>query len=277
MAGGNFGGGTGTQADPFIVEDWDDLVAIDSATDFYYYKVSNDLDANDRDNGVWSTISINRFTEIDFDGHKIRNIYTDASTNIFTFFSSSSSGRQAQSIKNLVIENLYTPNATLFRGGTTLTISDSKIAGTMRSLAAQGYTNDNNFLRCSIAITGGAIDNSTYTVGLKQCSIKITDGNGFAKSARLHQCRVTGNIKQHDEWLLVQTMINCVFAVKDDTGGQIERASFTGGDAAFPSLIDVSLLGDYTPIIDSGIAATTAQANDLAWLQEHGFAVVSAV
>ncbi|MCQ2434248.1 MAG: hypothetical protein MJ062_03300 [Oscillospiraceae bacterium] len=277
MAGGNFGGGSGTQADPFIVEDWADIIAIGSATNFYYYKVLNDLDANDRNNGVWSELTIQRFTEIDFDGHKIRNIYTDASVNIFKFYNGSGSGWRAQSIKNLVIENLYAPNATLFSAGTTLTISDSTITGAMRYLAAQGYTNDNNFLRCSIAITGGAIDYSTYTVGLKQCSIKITDGNGFTKSSRLRQCRVTGNIKQHDEWLLVQNMINSVFAVKDDTGGQIERASFTGGDAAFPSLIDVSLLGDYTPIIDSGIAATTAQANNLAWLQEHGFAVVSAV
>lgn len=276
MAGGNFGGGTGTQGDPFIVEDWSDLIAIGSASDFYYYKVSNDLDANDRNNGVWSELTIQRFTEIDFDGHKIRNIYTDASVNIFKFYNGSGSGWRAQSIKNLVIENLYTPNATLFNAGTTLTISDSKIAGTMRSLAAQGYSNDNNFLRCSIAITGGAIDNSTYTVGLKQCSIKVTDGIGFEKSATFNQCRITGNVKQYSGLLEINGK-NSVFAIKDDTNGTMTGAKFIGSDAAFPNLIDTSLLGDYTPTITNGIAATTAQANNLAWLQEHGFAVVSAV
>ena len=277
MAGGNFGGGSGTQADPFIVEDWADLVAIGSATDFYYYKVSNDLDANDRNNGVWSELTIQRFTEIDFDGHKIRNIYTDASVNIFKFYNGSGSGWRAQSIKNLVVENLYAPNATLFSAGTKLTISDSKVSGTVRYLASQGYTNYDNFLRCSIAITGGAIDNSTYTIGLNQCSIRITDGNNFSKSARLTQCRVVGNIKQYSTSSLVVSLGNSVFAVKDDTGGAITSASFSGGVTGFPSVIDVSLLGDYTPTITNGIAATTAQANNLAWLQEHGFMVVSAV
>lgn len=276
MAGGNFGGGTGTQADPYIVEDWADLIAIGSASDFYYYKVSNDLDANDRNNGVWSELTIQRFAEIDFDGHKIRNIYTDASTNIFQFYNGSSSGWQAQSIKNLVIENLYAPNATLFGAGTTLTISDSKVSGTVSYLAAQGYTNDDNFLRCSIAITGGAIENSVNRIGLKQCSIKITDGVGFRKAASFTQCRITGNIKQLSGTLNV-TISNSVFAVKDDTGGTITGASFSGGTASFPSVIDVSLLGDYTPTITNDIAATTEQANNLAWLQEHGFAVVSAV
>lgn len=277
MAGGNFGGGTGTQADPFIVEDWEDLVAINSATDFYYYKVSNNLDANDRNNGVWSELTIQRFNEIDFDGHKVRNIYTDASVNIFKFYNGSGSGWRAQSIKNLVIENLYAPNATLFNAGTTLTISDSKIVGTIGYLTAQGYANVNNFLRCSIAITGGAIDHSTYTVGLKQCSIKVTDGNNFSKSARLTQCRVVGNIKQYSTSSLAVSLGNSVFAVKDDTGGAITSASFSGGTTGFPSVIDVSLLGDYTPSITNGIAATTEQANNLEWLQEHGFAVVSAV
>ena len=277
MAGGNFGGGSGTQADPFIVEDWADLIAINSATDFYYYKVTADLDANDRNDGVWSTITINRFTEIDFDGHKIRNIYTDASINIFTFYSGSGSGWQTQSIKNLAIENLYAPNSTLFSAGKTLTISDSKMSGTVRYLVSQGYANENNFLRCSIAITGGAIDNSIYTIGLNQCSIKITDGNNFSKSARLTQCRVVGNIKQYSTSSLVVSLGNSVFAVKDDTGGAITSASFSGGTTGFPSVIDVSLLGDYTPSITNGIAATTAQANNLEWLQEHGFAVVSAI
>ena len=276
MAGGNFGGGTGTQADPYIVEDWADLIAINSATDFYYYKVTADLDANDRNDGVWSTITINRFTEIDFDGHKIRNIYTDESINIFTFYSGSGSGWQTQSIKNLEIENMYAPNATLFSAGKTLTISDSKMSGTVRYLASQGYANENNFLRCSIAITGGAIDNSIYTIGLNQCSIRITDGNGFTKSSRFTQCRVVGNIKQYSGLLDINGK-NSVFAIKDDTNGTMTGARFTGSDAAFPNLIDTSLLGSYTPTITNGIAATTAQANNLAWLQEHGFAVVSAV
>lgn len=276
MAGGNFGGGTGTQADPYIVEDWADLVAIDSVTDFYYYKVTADLDANDRNGGVWSTITIRRFTEIDFDGHKIRNIYTDASGGIFVFYNSSSSGWRAQSIKNLVIENLYAPNATLFSAGTTLTISDSKVSGTLGMLTAESYDNNNKFLRCSVAIYGGAIKRSSSLTGFKQCSIKITDGIGFADKATFNQCRITGNIKQYSGLLEINGK-NSVFAIKDDTNGTMTGATFTGGDAAFPNLIDTSLLGSYTPTITNGIAATTAQANNLEWLQEHGFMVVSAV
>ena len=100
MAGGNFGGGTGTQADPFIIEDWADLEACAADNSQKYYKVVNDLDANDRNDGVWQQIQFKFFSEIDYGGHKIRNIYTDGTESLF-HFTQATSGSQTMTVKNL--------------------------------------------------------------------------------------------------------------------------------------------------------------------------------
>lgn len=281
MAGGNFGGGTGTQADPFIIEDWADLEACAADNSQKYYKVVNDLDANDRNDGVWQQIQFKYFSEIDYDGHKIRNIYTDGTESLFHFTQAASSS-QTMTVKNLEIENLYAPNASLISGTYGINHESCKIKGMCLFLCAPSYNlNRSAFLRCSIALNGAGFSSSgSYYFGMKQCSVKLTDGRNFFSNCHYDQCRIVGNIKRTSvstTRIDISYSKNSVFVLKDDTGGSITGASFSGTDAALPNLVVTSLLGDYTPTATNGILATTAQANDIAWLQEHGFPVVSAV
>lgn len=281
MAGGNFGGGTGTQADPFIIEDWADLEACAADNSQKYYKVVNDLDANDRNDGVWQQIQFKFFSEIDYGGHKIRNIYTDGTESLFHFTQAASSS-QTMTVKNLEIENLYAPNATLISGTYGINHESCKIKGMCRYLCAPSYNlNRSAFLRCSIALNGADLNsNSSFPFGMKQCSVKLTDGINNFFGCYYDQCRIVGNIKRtpvSTTRINISNSKNSVFVLKDDTDGTITGASFSGTDAALPNLVVTSLLGDYTPTATNGILATTAQANDIAWLQEHGFPVVSAV
>ena len=290
MAGGNFGGGSGTQADPFLIEDWADLETIQTATTDYYYKVTADLDANDRNDGVWTAVDFKKFLEIDFDGHKIRNISSAASTALFAVSAPAFGGTNDNTIKSFVMENIYSPNASIFSlKSNGHKIENAKITATCKSVANM-Y---GHFNRCSIAIANGEAAEATTRdrrVYFEQCSIKLTDGkldSGHQYTAYT-QTRVTGNIKSlspsgtlYFGFALTASIaapaINSVFAVRDDTNGGITSFRSDGTEPALPNLIDTSMLGDYTPTITNGIAATTAQANDLAWLQEHGFMAVSAV
>ena len=75
--------GTGTQADPYVVTTWDELVS--KAAEFgKYVKLGADIDMNDEyPEGLNSAITIN-CNEIDGDGKSIKNIKTEANRLIST-------------------------------------------------------------------------------------------------------------------------------------------------------------------------------------------------
>lgn len=96
MANGNFGGGDGTEANPYLIEDWDDFFAQDSTS---YYKLSNDLDGNNYNGGV-----MNRSKSImylDGDSHALKNIYVAGNN----YFISLTNGCVIQNVKFI---NCYT-------------------------------------------------------------------------------------------------------------------------------------------------------------------------
>lgn len=72
MANGNFGGGTGTEQDPYLIEDWTDWFA-QEANGETYYKLTADLDGNEYNDGVMDqTVTLGY---VDGNGHKIDNIF----------------------------------------------------------------------------------------------------------------------------------------------------------------------------------------------------------
>ena len=68
--------GTGTVSDPYIITSWADMEAVSDAT--ACYMLGCDLDANDRNNGVWSALTL-RALHIDGNGKSISNIYSTSS------------------------------------------------------------------------------------------------------------------------------------------------------------------------------------------------------
>ena len=100
MAGGLFGGGTGTAEDPYLVEDLSDLNAIRNNLSAHYLMIAN-IDAHSTttwDNGLgWEPIgsSVAPFTgTLDGDGHVIDGLYinrtsSNSGTGFMGFFSGS--------------------------------------------------------------------------------------------------------------------------------------------------------------------------------------------
>ena len=103
--------GTGTQADPYIVDNWEDFTNIISKSDIYVkWADSNNkvIDFNEV-NPEGYTKSINFPANVDFNGWTLRNFHSIASTAIR--YSGSS-----YAIKNLIFENFYIMSNTFIYG-----------------------------------------------------------------------------------------------------------------------------------------------------------------
>ncbi len=114
--------GTGTQADPYIIQNFDDLLNVSGGSGTYY-KLGVDIDVNDTPyaNGWKSQVNL-ECSSFDGDGHTIRNIVMSQPITYgdykFTFpFGCSSSFSGSTAYKNLNIENAYIlgENPGLFR------------------------------------------------------------------------------------------------------------------------------------------------------------------
>ncbi len=110
MSGGGFGGGTGTEADPYIVEDAADLNAVRNDLTAYYKQNANiDLNVDPYNTGSgWSPIGDaydNYFSGgYDGDSYTITNIYISRSTNGLGLFGFSGATLSNITMTNCLIE-----------------------------------------------------------------------------------------------------------------------------------------------------------------------------
>lgn len=283
MSSGNFGGGSGTSTDPYIVEDWADFAAITDRT--AYYKLSVDLDANNRNNGVWEPFEI-VFKSLDGDSHHIRNIYYTGSGNAISV---GTSGGGSLEVKNIYFEQCVCPSGNLIKTGGYAgtnhnTFTRCKFTVVALALFSRGSSGTTNLESCSISMrNGGLMNNSVSLSGYddaKRTSIRFTngiesnssDGASF-RSFNFQQCEIIGDINATSGTAYFSGTNNSFVA---DFGGTLESATFANGDANQPTLFDIDKLG-CTPTGTGLIAAHTNQCSTPAnaeWLQAQGFPVI---
>lgn len=85
--------GTGTQSDPWIVHNYDEIKTVISANEYvgdsnlHYLKLANDINCNDYGESFeWETVSVNwgnRLFDFDFDGHTIKNVKVKSDHRMF--------------------------------------------------------------------------------------------------------------------------------------------------------------------------------------------------
>ena len=110
--------GTGTQTDPFLVDNWTDFMTIDTNSAEIYVRWADTgnkvIDFNDiMPEGFSETVNLP--AHVDFNGWTLKNFHSTASNYSFKLSSASDAV-----IENLTLENFYIISSTLFYGSTLL-------------------------------------------------------------------------------------------------------------------------------------------------------------
>lgn len=282
MAGGNFGGGSGTSSDPYIVEDWADFAAMTDETK--HYKLSTDIDANDRNGGVWEPLGI-AFKSLDGDSHHIRNINYTGSDYAMTIGNGISDSLE---VKDIYFEQCVCPSGSLIWSyGSAATVSNTftRCKFTVVASALFSSSSGKTYLEsCSISIRNGGLMKNSDMMNrgndAKRTSIRFTNGiesnsseGASFGSFNFHQCEIIGDINATAGTAYFSGTNNSFVA---DFHGTLESATFANGDANQPTLFDIDKLG-CTPTGTGLIAAHTNQCSTPAnaeWLQAQGFPVI---
>lgn len=140
--------GTGTQIDPYLVEDVYDFLAIDSAYHNPYYKLVNDIDFNDHETYKYgiSTTLFSGETYVDGDGHEVRNM----------IFSGTSSKITAKEFKNISFSNIILN--TIQKGAV------GQIKASTFNSCRFGYYSSNSNLACIFSIGFGTFNDCTFNI-----------------------------------------------------------------------------------------------------------------
>lgn len=137
--------GTGTQTDPYIVDNWADFIAIDKSKAVYVKWADSDnriIDFNDiQPDGYTKTIYFP--SNIDFNGWTFRNFHSTASTAI-------NYKGDSYIIENLIFENFYIMSNTSIYGEYIL--KNCIFSGFMQSSSAVSAFNGCNLLNCAVNI-----------------------------------------------------------------------------------------------------------------------------
>ena len=140
--------GTGTQIDPYLVEDVYDFLAIDSAYHNPYYKLVNDIDFNDHETYKYgiSTTLFSGETYVDGDGHEVRNM----------ILSGTSSKITAKEFKNISFSNIILN--TIQKGAV------GQIKASTFNNCRFGYYSSNSNLACIFSIGFGTFNDCTFNI-----------------------------------------------------------------------------------------------------------------
>lgn len=140
--------GSGTQIDPYLVEDVYDFLAIDSAYHNPYYKLVNDIDFNDHETYKYgiSTTLFSGETYVDGDGHEVRNM----------ILSGTSSKITAKEFKNISFSNIILN--TIQKGAV------GQIKASTFNNCRFGYYSSNSNLACIFSIGFGTFNDCTFNI-----------------------------------------------------------------------------------------------------------------
>lgn len=140
--------GSGTQIDPYLVEDVYDFLAIDSMYHNPYYKLVNDIDFNDHETYKYgiSTTLFSGTTYVDGDGHEVRNM----------ILSGTSSKITANEFRNISFSNIILN--TIQKGAV------GQIKASTFNNCRFGYYSSNSNLACIFSIGFGTFNDCTFNI-----------------------------------------------------------------------------------------------------------------
>ncbi|MBQ7131236.1 MAG: hypothetical protein IJO29_01570 [Oscillospiraceae bacterium] len=276
--------GTGTQTDPFIIQNWDDFYDVtDSAS---YYKLGCDLDANDYNDGVWTACTLT-CKELDGDAHEIRNINYNVQSPSLDVPKYAILAAGTNTIKNISFKDFYS-NSGFLKAGTSanVNVENCEFSGNAVFFASgtgssSGYYGRLNFYDSIITFKGSCFGGSTssyadHTKTFTRCHIysdtssPVTTQNKTFCACEFYTCRIEGKCKptQYDAPSLVQ---NCIIAL-ENVGDELTSWVFVG-KATDISVVDSTLAK--AAVSGTGIVPlTTQQMQSADELNANGFVVI---
>lgn len=257
--------GTGTQADPYIVDNWKEFVTAVGKSG--YVKCAENLTWNMNDiapEGV-DGVTINA-TEIDGNGLTINNLYLIGNNGIIN--------NNAVTIKNMSILNLKTKaSGCAFYANYRMNLYLVQVSGIIECTAFVRVSSSFYASRCSFNLTfaGNSCFGSGGSVNLSFCNIKLNgiSGAAFDGSGRgfnCSDCLIHGIYPFTTLPLAYSTdnVIDCEFA---------RKASISSGSCT-NILINKDKLTNVSSGIPSAFATvTTSQLEDAAYLASLGFPI----
>ena len=191
--------GTGTQTDPFIVDNWADFCTIDTSSTEIYVKWA------DSENKVidFNSIQPEGFTEVikmpanvDFNGWTLRNFHSTASS----AFEGASSANHS-SINNLVIENFYCTGRYIFAH---INSRNGIFSGIANGVSAVTFGYYSDFSCCSVNLqmhsaaqmcifSNSACEKSDIILDISGSRVNITSDCAAYNSRFSGKIQVNGN------------------------------------------------------------------------------------
>lgn len=308
MANGNFGGGTGTEENPYLIEDWADFFAQKSADadGVYYHKMSSDLDGNDLTDGILSK-EVDLF-HLDGDGHKLKNIkivdkivpfIVHGDVKNITFENIQHGGLESQflvavdtppKILNCNFKVSFLNKA--YFTNTNFSFQNCSISVEVLTSPGAGFFRSGVFFECGITISflnSGTMTYNNYTNESRftRCDIAIKNGV-IGRGGTFYMSKVTADMGTDwtssaltsGRFLLGHYIANSVFILifgeTESTGTyNVEVEGGTSLDATYTgiSIIDKSLIPDSVTLKESSYlkGLTTEEMKDVNALKLAGF------
>lgn len=240
MANGSFGGGAGTSANPYLIEDALDLNAIRNSASSYY-KLVNHINLSSYATGTgWNPIP--SFTgTLDGNGFTIQNLYisNSASSNLGLFISLGANG----TIINLGLENV-------------LIIGNGTVGGFAGSVVGAGASIRRSYIRGHITATssfGGFVGSNTQNFVLENClsycNLNTTNTGTVNGGGLIGTTSGSGTIKN----CLYAGYINGTGTAYGATVGAFTATTFTN------VFYDSSLTSKFIASSGAALTATTAK------------------
>lgn len=261
--------GTGTSADPYIPENWDELVSCAKTSGAYIsLPEGGEWDMNEQYPTGAPTLEM-QGCHIDGNGFVIKNLYSeDTMIQI-------GEGTSVE-IKNLVFQNIYSHGDYLIRGRNSyagwLKMENVEMSGTIVNSAIfrdnqWGYT-QNSFERCSFNFRLKGADGDMNYLNFRFCNINLV---GSVKDKML--------IKMENSSQLIGAL-DCDSSQSFTIDGESSLSKIDMGIKGFSSVacslgvnvvINTNKVDSGITVSDNLIKATTEQMSDAEWLNEHGF------
>lgn len=286
--------GTGTQADPWIVHNYDEIkdVLVNKISNKTYAKLANDIDCNEYgDTWEWETITLgaNWVFEFDLGGHTIKNIMIKSGNSLFYGKST------VNVIRNGKILNVFNNDGEGVIAGNGLTLKDISISVNGNGLTSYGFYNI-FFERCAVyykssklqsnIIYSGSAFGGVDGVGAKNCDFYFDVNNMNDKNLinslngiNYDNCRFRGSVSGASNSYYLLDSGKCINSVVEiDTrnmawgsmGSSFMRPCKLTSTGIINTEISPNLIGG-----TSGLTAcTTAQMRDTDYLNSIGFTVV---
>ena len=278
--------GTGTQNDPYIIENYSDLLNITEGST-KYYKLGVDIDVSQYRSPNDAPINL-KAAEFDGDGHTISNFFRreNSSDNVNSMFS--------QNISTpTVVKNLNITGAYLAGGKTSLvyplynnsTIRNCRISAKIVDTgSAFSFMQFKSFQDCEILLEGQCnILKPLSSTNIEGCLIKydmicnqLNATTTFGTSNLL--CGIRGRIKNlgtSGEIRLTSTSTNSYYAIDINTATAVYISNVSGVN--FYDSEVMAGVADVMPVKTGLYALTTEQCKNAEYLQEIGFPCQSGV